>query len=88
MAISAGVIRVMGFPAVLAMPGLTAEFGCSASHDLPHGLAVAGQEIFLMLLIIIGTVLAKDVRQGVHRIRMTSLRMCVGSSISCLMSRV
>jgi len=63
MAISAGVIRVMGFPAVLAMPGLTAEFGCSASHDLPHGLAVAGQEIFLMLLIIIGTVLTKDVRR-------------------------
>jgi len=37
---------------------------------------------------IFGSVLADDVRHSIHRMRMISLRMRVGSSRSCLMSRV
>lgn len=88
MAVPAGMVAVMGLAAVIAMPGLAAEFGRTAADDIPHGFGMAGQDVFWVLLGIIGSVLAEDVRQGTHRIRMISLRMRVGSVRSGLMSWV
>jgi len=56
-------VAVMRIAAVFAMPGLPAEFRRTASDDIPHGFDMAGQDVFLMLLMIIGSVLAEDVRQ-------------------------
>jgi hypothetical protein len=53
----------MGIPAVIAMPGLSAEFRCSASDDIPHGFGVARQDVVGVFLEVIGSVLAEDVRQ-------------------------
>jgi hypothetical protein len=63
MAIPAGMIGIMSVTTVIAMPGLSAEFGRAASCDIPHGLDVAGQDVSLMLVLIIGSVLADNVRQ-------------------------
>ena len=63
MAIPAGMIGIMSVTAVIAMPGLPAEFRGTASCDIPHGFKMAGQDVGRMLVQIIGSVPADDVRQ-------------------------
>ena len=40
----------MSFAAVFAMPGLSAEFGRTASDDVPHGFDMAGQDVIGVVL--------------------------------------
>jgi len=63
MAIPAGMIGIMSVTALIAMPGLPAKFRGTASCDIPHGFKMAGQDISLMLVLIIGSVPADNVRQ-------------------------
>lgn len=63
MPVAAGVITVMALSTMVAMPGLPAQFGGTASADIPHGFKMAGQDVGLMLALVLGSVLADDVRQ-------------------------
>ena len=42
--VTAGMVGVPGFPAVIAMPSLPAEFRRAASDDIPHGPGLTGQD--------------------------------------------
>ncbi|MCX5841082.1 MAG: hypothetical protein NTY16_06460 [Deltaproteobacteria bacterium] len=53
----------MSVTAVIARPGLPAEFRGTASCDIPHGFKMTWQDVSLMLVLVIGSVPADDVRQ-------------------------
>jgi hypothetical protein len=63
MSVPAGMVGVLCFPAVIAMPSLAAELGRTAPNGIPHGFNMAGQDVGLMLVLVIGSVPADDVRQ-------------------------
>ena len=78
----------MDFPAMFALPRLTAKIRRTAVNDILHGFDMAGQDVILVLVMVIGSVLAEDVRQGAHRSAMALLVIWVGSGRSFLMSWV
>ena len=78
----------MDFPAMFALPRLPAKIRGTAVNDILHGFEMAGQDVILVLVMIIGSVLAEDVRQGAHRSAITLLTRPIGSANARLISLV
>lgn len=76
----------MDFPAMFALPRLSAKIRGTAVNDILHGFDMTGQDVVLVM--VIGSVLAEDVRQGAHRSAMTLLTRPIGSANARLISLV